>query len=53
MSEDNKIRRRQEPPRPQFPKRAIVTAGMPYGNKELHFAILVVCLSMLMSLVDF
>ncbi len=23
--------------RPIFPKRAIVTAGMPYGNKELHF----------------
>lgn len=23
--------------RPEFPKRAIVTAGMPYGNKELHF----------------
>jgi methionyl-tRNA synthetase len=23
--------------RPKFPKRAIVTAGMPYGNKELHF----------------
>ena len=23
--------------RPVFPKRAIVTAGMPYGNKELHF----------------
>lgn len=22
--------------RPEFPKRAIVTAGMPYGNKELH-----------------
>ncbi len=22
--------------RPQFPKRAVVTAGMPYGNKELH-----------------
>lgn len=22
--------------RPNFPKRAIVTAGMPYGNKELH-----------------
>lgn len=22
--------------RPVFPKRAIVTAGMPYGNKELH-----------------
>lgn len=26
-----------EIPRPQFPKRAIVTGGMPYGNKELHF----------------
>ncbi len=25
-------------PRPEFPKRAVVTAGMPYGNKELHFA---------------
>ncbi len=23
--------------RPTFPKKAIVTAGMPYGNKELHF----------------
>ena len=23
--------------RPKFPKRAIVTAGMPYGNKELHY----------------
>lgn len=23
--------------RPHFPKRAIVTAGMPYGNKGLHF----------------
>lgn len=23
--------------RPDFPKRAIVTAGMPYGNKELHY----------------
>ncbi|WIV13888.1 class I tRNA ligase family protein [Proteiniborus sp. MB09-C3] len=22
--------------RPQFPRRAVVTAGMPYGNKELH-----------------
>ncbi|MCL2486924.1 MAG: class I tRNA ligase family protein, partial [Oscillospiraceae bacterium] len=25
------------PVRPSFPKRAVVTAGMPYGNKELHF----------------
>lgn len=23
--------------RPRFPKRAVVTAGMPYGNKKLHF----------------
>lgn len=23
--------------RPMFPKRAVITAGMPYGNKELHF----------------
>lgn len=23
--------------RPPFPKRAVVTAGMPYGNKSLHF----------------
>ncbi len=23
--------------RPVFPKRAIVTSGMPYGNKDLHF----------------
>ena len=23
--------------RPAFPKRAIITGGMPYGNKELHF----------------
>ena len=23
--------------RPKFPKRAIITAGMPYGNKNLHF----------------
>jgi len=24
-------------PRPDFPKRAVITAGMPYGNKSLHF----------------
>ena len=23
--------------RPRFPKRAVITAGIPYGNKELHF----------------
>ncbi len=27
-----------ERPRPVFPKRAVVTGGMPYGNKKLHFA---------------
>ena len=30
----------QEPldrPRPSFPRRAVITGGMPYGNKELHF----------------
>jgi methionyl-tRNA synthetase len=26
-----------EAKRPEFPKRAIITGGMPYGNKELHF----------------
>ncbi|MBR1724397.1 MAG: class I tRNA ligase family protein, partial [Ruminococcus sp.] len=25
-----------EIPRPEFPKRAVITGGMPYGNKELH-----------------
>ena len=24
-------------PRPTFPKRAVITGGMPYGNKKLHF----------------
>jgi methionyl-tRNA synthetase len=24
-------------PRPRFPKRAVITGGMPYGNKDLHF----------------
>ena len=23
--------------RKKFPDRAVITAGMPYGNKELHF----------------
>lgn len=27
----------RETTRPIFPKRAVITAGMPYGNKELHF----------------
>ena len=27
----------EEKRRPQFPKKAVITAGMPYGNKGLHF----------------
>ena len=26
-----------EIPRPEFPEKAVITGGMPYGNKELHF----------------
>lgn len=36
MSE-KKDKKNFEIPRPEFPERAVVTAGMPYGNKELHF----------------
>ena len=35
MSEKNKRLTREE--RPSLPKRAIITGGMPYGNKTLHF----------------
>lgn len=28
---------KREIPRPTFPKRAVITGGMPYGSKELHF----------------
>jgi len=31
----NEFRKPEE--RPVFPKKAVITAGMPYGNKELHF----------------
>ncbi len=34
---DAKQKKQFEIPRPVFPKRAVVTGGMPYGNKELHF----------------
>ena len=33
----NNDNRNFEIPRPEFPKRAVITGGMPYGNKELHF----------------
>ncbi|MCM1577400.1 MAG: class I tRNA ligase family protein [Ruminococcus sp.] len=39
MSEEN-CRNKKIPSRdnrPEFPKRAVVTGGMPYGNKTLHF----------------
>ncbi|MBQ9899022.1 MAG: class I tRNA ligase family protein, partial [Ruminococcus sp.] len=39
MSDKNRSAdgKRFEIPRPEFPKRAVITGGMPYGNKELHF----------------
>ena len=33
----NENKKNFEIPRPVFPKRAVITGGMPYGNKELHF----------------
>jgi len=33
----NNDNRSFEIPRPEFPRRAVITGGMPYGNKELHF----------------
>lgn len=35
--EDVKLYVKKEKERPIFPKRAVITGGMPYGNKELHF----------------
>ncbi|GKX67935.1 methionine--tRNA ligase [Inconstantimicrobium mannanitabidum] len=35
--EKNIERNTRKNERPTFPKRAVITAGMPYGNKELHF----------------
>ncbi|MDY2848285.1 MAG: class I tRNA ligase family protein [Oscillospiraceae bacterium] len=38
MDKENKGNNyRPEDHRPEFPKRAVVTGGMPYGNKQLHF----------------
>ena len=36
-NQDSGNKKTFEIPRPVFPKRAVVTGGMPYGNKELHF----------------
>jgi len=37
MSSGSTPRRLTDRARPTFPARAVVTAGMPYGNKDLHF----------------
>ncbi len=37
MSDENKNKEPFKIPRPEFPKRAVITGGMPYGNKKLHF----------------
>ncbi|WP_303161905.1 class I tRNA ligase family protein [Ruminococcus champanellensis] len=36
MSEEKNFHKKPET-RPEFPKRAVITGGMPYGNKTLHF----------------
>lgn len=35
--ENNKSKKPSRDNRPSFPKRAVITGGMPYGNKQLHF----------------
>ena len=37
LNKMKEVLERMKANRPKFPKRAIVTAGMPYGNKELHY----------------
>lgn len=42
MSNDNREYKKEkvsifDMERPKFPKRAVITGGMPYGNKKLHF----------------
>lgn len=37
MAKKNNDGKPFEIPRPTFPKKAVITGGMPYGNKELHF----------------
>ncbi|MCL2057433.1 MAG: class I tRNA ligase family protein [Oscillospiraceae bacterium] len=38
MDNDNGSLNKKKAARPAFPERAVVTGGMPYGNKPLHFA---------------
>lgn len=35
--DNEEYRNKKYAERPQFPKRAVITGGMPYGNKTLHF----------------
>lgn len=44
LNAENNIMENFVKPRPTFPKRAVVTGGMPYGNKHLHFGHLAVML---------
>lgn len=34
---ENEYKNKKYQERPEFPKRAVITGGMPYGNKTLHF----------------
>lgn len=37
MKENKQNKQNRPVRRPEFPKRAVITGGMPYGNKALHF----------------
>lgn len=37
MTDNNPMNYKKVQERPDFPKRVVITAGMPYGNKALHF----------------
>lgn len=37
MEKEIDYRNKKYAERPEFPKRAVITGGMPYGNKTLHF----------------
>jgi methionyl-tRNA synthetase len=37
MEKEIDYRNKKYQSRPEFPKRAVITGGMPYGNKTLHF----------------
>ncbi len=37
MKKYNEMKTDNRTKRPEFPRKAVITAGMPYGNKSLHF----------------